>query len=197
VVRERTVARWTPDLFEDLRAYTGDLYASAPNCGREAPEGKKQSRRRTLSLRAGRNTRGREGARCSSIAATIVCDAERRDRRILAPRDRKHHPFHLPNRTSFATALEQAANWVFFPRAEVLASNLRRPHFASGLVAPLGVRSQVQKNPVWKAPTSFLASALNSSRPPGALWSSSRELSPDLAGLMIDRDREGWVSLPE
>jgi acyl-CoA reductase-like NAD-dependent aldehyde dehydrogenase len=125
-----------PNLFDDFEPYTGTVYAHAPNCG--AAEAKIAIAAANAAFPGWADTPPVEKARLFFKAAEIV--RRRRDEiaEILARETGSTLPFSIWQQELVATALEQAANWVFLPKGEVLASNLPNTH-SFGVRRPLGV----------------------------------------------------------
>jgi acyl-CoA reductase-like NAD-dependent aldehyde dehydrogenase len=128
--------RDAPGLFDDFEPYTGAVYAHAPNCG--AAEAKIAIAAANAAFPGWADTPPVEKARLFFKAAEIV--RRRRDEiaEILARETGSTLPFSLWQQELVATALEQAANWVFLPKGEVLASNLPNTH-SFGVRRPIGV----------------------------------------------------------
>jgi acyl-CoA reductase-like NAD-dependent aldehyde dehydrogenase len=125
-----------PGVFDDFEPYSGAVYAHAPNCGAE--EARIAIASANTAFPAWADTPPVEKARRFFKAAEIV--RRRRDEvaEILARETGSTLPFSLWQQELVATALEQAANWVFLPKGEVLASNLPNTH-SFGVRRPLGV----------------------------------------------------------
>jgi acyl-CoA reductase-like NAD-dependent aldehyde dehydrogenase len=125
-----------PTVFEDYEPYTGELFAHAPNCGAE--EARAAIRSAADAFGAWAQTGPGERARLFFKAAEIV--RRRRDEiaSILARETGSTLPFSTFQQELVATALEQAANWVYLPKGEVLQSNLPHTH-SVGVRRPLGV----------------------------------------------------------
>src|ERR1700722_10047801 len=128
--------RDAPAFFDDFEPYSGDIYAHAPNCGAE--EARIAIASANTAFPGWADTPPVEKARLFLKAAEIV--RRRRDEvaEILARETGSTLPFSVWQQELVATALEQAANWVFLPKGEVLATNL--PNTLSvGVRRPLGV----------------------------------------------------------
>jgi acyl-CoA reductase-like NAD-dependent aldehyde dehydrogenase len=125
-----------PDAFDDFEPYSGKLYARVPNCGAEEAKVAVEAANRAFPSWA--ELPPAEKARLFFKAAEIV--RRRRDEiaEILARETGSTIPFSTFQQDLVATALEQAANWVFLPKGEVLASNLPNTH-SIGVRRPLGV----------------------------------------------------------
>ena len=79
-----------------------------------------------------------EKARFFLKAAEIVRRRREEIAEILARETGSTIPFSTFQQDLVAATLEQAANWVFLPKGEVLASNLPNTH-SIGIRRPLGV----------------------------------------------------------
>jgi acyl-CoA reductase-like NAD-dependent aldehyde dehydrogenase len=125
-----------PGVFDDFEPYSGAVFAQAPNCGAE--EARIAIASANTAFPAWADTPPVEKARLFFKGAEIV--RRRRDEvaEILARETGSTLPFSIWQQELVATALEQAANWVFLPKGEVLASNLPNTH-SFGVRRPLGV----------------------------------------------------------
>jgi acyl-CoA reductase-like NAD-dependent aldehyde dehydrogenase len=125
-----------PGVFDDYEPYTGAVYAQAPNCGAE--EARIAITSANTAFPAWAETPPVEKARLFFKAAEIV--RRRRDEiaEILARETGSTIPFSTFQQDLVAATLEQAANWVFLPKGEVLASNLPNTH-SFGVRRPIGV----------------------------------------------------------
>ncbi|HZC51752.1 MAG TPA: aldehyde dehydrogenase family protein, partial [Mycobacterium sp.] len=125
-----------PRLFDDLEPYSGDIYAYAPDCGPE--EAKIAIAAANAAFPAWAETPPAEKARRFLKAAEIV--RRRRDEiaEILARETGTSLPVAAAQQDYVAAALEQAANWVYLPKGEVLVSNLPNTH-SIGVRRPVGV----------------------------------------------------------
>jgi acyl-CoA reductase-like NAD-dependent aldehyde dehydrogenase len=172
--------RDAPDLFDDFEPYTGAVYARAPNCGAE--EAKAAIAAAHAAFPAWAETPPAEKARLFFGAAAIVRRRREEIAEILARETGSTIPFSTFQQDLVATALEQAAHWVFLPKGEVLASNLPNTH-SVGVRRPLGVvASFTPWNGAnilsWRATLNPLAAGCTVVVKPS-------EYSPISAGLMI------------
>jgi acyl-CoA reductase-like NAD-dependent aldehyde dehydrogenase len=128
--------RDAPGFFDDFEPYSGDLYAHAPDCGPE--EAKIAIAAANAAFPIWADTPPVEKARLFLKAADIV--RRRRDEiaEILARETGSTIPFSTFQQDLVASTLEQAANWVYLPKGEVLASNLANTH-SIGVRRPIGV----------------------------------------------------------
>jgi acyl-CoA reductase-like NAD-dependent aldehyde dehydrogenase len=125
-----------PTFFDDFEPYSGAIYAHAPNCGAE--EAKISIAAAHTAFPAWAETPPVEKAKLFFKAAEIVRRRREEIAEILARETGSTLPFSIWQQELVATALEQAANWVFLPKGEVLASNLPNTH-SFGVRRPLGV----------------------------------------------------------
>jgi acyl-CoA reductase-like NAD-dependent aldehyde dehydrogenase len=128
--------RDAPGLFDDFEPYTGDIYAHAPNCGQE--EAKIAIAAASAAFPAWADTPPAEKARLFLKAAEIVLRRRDEIAEILARETGSTVPASTAQQDYVAAALEQAANWVYLPKGEVLVSNLPDTHSIS-VRRPLGV----------------------------------------------------------
>lgn len=128
--------RDAPGLFDDYEPYSGAIYAHAPNCGPE--EAKVAIGAANAAFPAWADTPPVEKARFFLNAAEIVRRRREEIAEILARETGSTIPFSTFQQDLVAATLEQAANWVFLPKGEVLASNLPNTH-SFGVRRPLGV----------------------------------------------------------
>src|ERR1700737_980570 len=123
-------------LFDDFEPYTGNLYARVPDCGAE------EARLAISAAHGAVETWGEtppsEKARLFFKAAEIVRRRAPEVAGILARETGSTIPFSAFQQDLVASALEQASNWVYLPKGEVLASNLPGTH-SVGVRRPLGV----------------------------------------------------------
>jgi len=174
--------RWrpAPDVFDDFEPYTGDLFAHAPNCGAEEAQ---------IAIAAASDafpdwadTGPAEKARLFFKAAEIVRRRRGEIAEILARETGSTLPFSTFQQDLVASTLEQAANWAYLPKGEVLQSNLPNTH-SVGVRRPLGVvASFTPWNGAnilsWRAVLNPLAAGCTVVVKPS-------EYSPISAGLMI------------
>jgi len=123
-------------VFEDFEPYTGSLYARAADCGPE--EAKIAIKAANDAFPAWADTPPVEKARLFLKAAEIVRRRRGEIAEILARETGSTIPFSMFQQDLVATALEQAANWVYLPKGEVLQSNLPNTH-SIAVRRPLGV----------------------------------------------------------
>jgi acyl-CoA reductase-like NAD-dependent aldehyde dehydrogenase len=125
-----------PEVFDDFEPYSGKVYAQVPNCGADEAQVAVDAANRAFPAWA--ELPPAQKARLFFNAAEIV--RRRRDEiaGILARETGSTIPFSTFQQELVATALEQAANWVFLPKGEVLASNLPNTH-SIGIRRPIGV----------------------------------------------------------
>jgi acyl-CoA reductase-like NAD-dependent aldehyde dehydrogenase len=172
--------RDAPSLFEDFEPYTGSIFAHAPDCGAE--EAKIAIEAANAAFPAWADTPPVEKARLFFKAAEIVRRRRSEIAEILARETGSTIPFSTFQQDLVAATLEQAANWVFQPKGEVLASNLPNTH-SIGIRRPLGVvASFTPWNGAnilsWRAVLNPLAAGCTVIVKPS-------EFSPISAGLMI------------
>jgi acyl-CoA reductase-like NAD-dependent aldehyde dehydrogenase len=172
--------RDAPSLFEDFEPYAGSVYAHAPDCGAE--EAKIAIEAANAAFPAWADTPPVEKARLFFKAAEIVRRRRSEIAEILARETGSTIPFSTFQQDLVAATLEQAANWVFQPKGEVLASNLPNTH-SIGIRRPLGVvASFTPWNGAnilsWRAVLNPLAAGCTVIVKPS-------EFSPISAGLMI------------
>jgi acyl-CoA reductase-like NAD-dependent aldehyde dehydrogenase len=128
--------RDTPSSFDDFEPYTGSVYAHAPNCGAEEAKIAIAAAHAAFPIWA--ETPPAEKARLFLKAAEIVRRRRAEIAGILARETGSTLVFSNFQQESVAAALELAANWVFLPKGEVLASNMPNTH-SIGVRRPLGV----------------------------------------------------------
>ena len=128
--------RDAPAAFDDYEPYTGAIYAHAPDCG--ANEAKIAVAAAHAAFPAWADTAPAEKARLFLKAAEIVRRRREEIAGILARETGSTIPFSTFQQDLVAATLEQAANWVFLPKGEVLASNLPNTH-SIGVRRPVGV----------------------------------------------------------
>ena len=123
-------------VFDDFEPYTGRLYARVADCGPE--EAKSAIKAANDAFAAWADSPPVEKARLFLKAAEIVRRRRGEVAEILARETGSTIPFSMFQQDLVATALEQAANWVYLPKGEVLQSNLPNTH-SIGVRRPLGV----------------------------------------------------------
>src|SRR5882757_3044979 len=128
--------RTAPGVFDDFEPYTGDVFAHAPDCGAE--EAKCAISAAADAFGAWADTGPAEKARLFYKAAEIVRRRRAEIAGILARETGSTLPFSTFQQDLVAATLEQAANWVYQPKGEVLPSNLPNTH-SIGIRRPLGV----------------------------------------------------------
>ncbi|MFJ4655177.1 aldehyde dehydrogenase family protein [Nocardia sp. NPDC088792] len=171
--------RDAPGVFDDYEPYTGQVYAQAPHCGPE--EARIAIRAADDAFPAWAETPPAEKARLFLRAAAIVRRREEMAT-VLARETGSTLPFAAAQQDMVATTLEQAANWVFLPKGEVLQSNLPGTH-SIAVRRPVGVvASFTPWNGAnilgWRAVLSPLAAGCTVVVKPS-------EYAPISAGLMI------------
>jgi acyl-CoA reductase-like NAD-dependent aldehyde dehydrogenase len=172
--------RDAPGVFDDFEPYSGAIYAHAPNCG--AKEAKIAVAAAHGAFPAWAETPPVEKAKLFFKAAEIVRRRREEIAEILARETGSTIPFSTFQQDLVAATLEQAANWVYLPKGEVLASNLPNTH-SVGIRRPLGVvASFTPWNGAnilsWRAVLNPLAAGCTVVVKPS-------EYSPISAGLMI------------
>src|SRR5882757_4747256 len=128
--------RTAPGVFDDFEPYTGDVFAHAPDCGAE--EARFAISAAADAFGAWAETGPAERARLFFKAAEIVRRRRAEIAEILARETGSTLSFSTLQQDLVAATLEQAANWVYLPTGEVLASNLENTH-SIGVRRPLGV----------------------------------------------------------
>lgn len=123
-------------VFDDFEPYTGRLYGRIPNCG--PAETRIAIEAADAAFPAWAATPPAEKARLFFKAAEIVRRRRTEIAEILARETGSTIPFSTFQQDLVAAALEQAANWVYLPKGEVLQSNLPDTH-SVGVRRPLGV----------------------------------------------------------
>ncbi len=110
------------NLFDDFEPYTGNLFARVPGCGAE--EAKIAIAAANDAFPAWAATPPVEKARLFFKAAEIVRRRRGEIAAVLARETGSTIPFSTFQQDLVAATLEQAANWVYLPKGEVLQSNL-------------------------------------------------------------------------
>ena len=169
-----------PALFDDFEPYTGDLFSQAPDCGPK--EAKIAVKAANDAFPVWANMPPVDKARLFLKAAEIVRRRKTEIAEILARETGSTIPFSTFQQDLVAATLEQAANWVYLPKGEVLQSNLENTH-SFGVRRPLGVvASFTPWNGAnilsWRAVLNPLAAGCTVIVKPS-------EFSPISAGLMI------------
>src|ERR1700722_8176645 len=181
--------RDAPAMFDDYEPFTGAVYANAPNCG--ADEAKIAIAAANAAFPAWADTPPVEKKRLFFKAAEIVRRRHEEIAEVLARETGSTIPFSIWQQELVATALEQAADWGYLPKGEVLATNLPNTH-SIGVRRPLGVvASFTPWNGAnilsWRAVLTPLAAG-------GTVVVKPSEYAPISAGLMVSRSTgEGGV----
>src|SRR5712691_2257202 len=123
-------------VFDDFEPYAGRLYARVADCGPE--EARSAINAANDAFPAWADMAPVEKARLFLKAAEVVRRRRNEVAEILARETGSTVPFSMFQQELVATALEQAANWVYLPKGEVLQSNLPNTH-SIGVRRPLGV----------------------------------------------------------
>jgi acyl-CoA reductase-like NAD-dependent aldehyde dehydrogenase len=123
-------------VFEDYEPYTGEVYARVADCGPE--EAATAVDAAAAAFPGWAATTPAEKARLFFKAAEIVRRRRADIAESLARETGSTLSFSTFQQDLVAATLEQAANWVYLPNGEVLASNLADTHSFS-LRRPLGV----------------------------------------------------------
>jgi acyl-CoA reductase-like NAD-dependent aldehyde dehydrogenase len=128
--------RDAPGLFDDFDPYTGDVYARIPDCG--PAEAKIAIAAASSAFPAWAATPPAEKARLFLKAAEIVLRRRDEIAAVLARETGGTVPVATAQQDFVAAALQQAANWVYLPKGEVLVSNMPDTH-SIAVRRPLGV----------------------------------------------------------
>lgn len=123
-------------MFDDFEPYTGNLYARVPDCGAEEARAAISAAHEGFGPWAA--TPPAEKARLFFKAAEIVRRRRPEIAQILARETGSTIPFSTFQQDLVASTMEQAANWVYLPKGNVLQSNLADTH-SIGVRRPLGV----------------------------------------------------------
>jgi len=169
-----------PALFDDFEPFTGELYSRVPDCGPQEAKVAVKAANDAFPIWA--NTPPVEKARLFLKAAEIVRRRKTEIAEILARETGSTIPFSTFQQDLVAATLEQAANWVYLPKGEVLQSNLENTH-SFGVRRPIGVvASFTPWNGAnilsWRAVLNPLAAGCTVVVKPS-------EFSPISAGLMV------------
>jgi acyl-CoA reductase-like NAD-dependent aldehyde dehydrogenase len=113
-------------LFDDFEPYTGNLYARVADCG--ADEARLAIAAAHGAFNPWADLPPAEKARLFFKAAEVVRRRAPEVAGILARETGSTIPFSTFQQDLVASTLEQAANWVYLPKGEVLASNLADTH---------------------------------------------------------------------
>lgn len=123
-------------VFEDHEPYTGEVFARVADAG--APEARIAIEAAAEAFPAWAAMAPAEKAKLFYRAAEIVRRRSKEIAEILARETGSTLPFSVFQQEGVAATLEQAANWVFLPKGEVLQSNVPNTH-SIGVRRPLGV----------------------------------------------------------
>ncbi|MFI6467189.1 aldehyde dehydrogenase family protein [Streptomyces sp. NPDC050528] len=123
-------------VFEDYEPYTGEVFARVADAG--AAEARIAIEAAAEAFPAWAALAPAEKAKLFFRAAEIVRRRSKEIAEILARETGSTIPFSTFQQEGVAATLEQAANWVFLPKGEVLQSNVPTTH-SVGVRRPLGV----------------------------------------------------------
>jgi acyl-CoA reductase-like NAD-dependent aldehyde dehydrogenase len=123
-------------VFEDYEPYTGEVFARVADGG--AAEARIAIKAAADAFPAWAALAPAEKAKLFYRAAEIVRRRSKEIAEILARETGSTIPFSTFQQESVAATLEQAANWVYLPKGEVLQSNVPNTH-SVGVRRPLGV----------------------------------------------------------
>jgi acyl-CoA reductase-like NAD-dependent aldehyde dehydrogenase len=123
-------------VFEDYEPYTGEVFARVADAG--AAEARIAIEAAAEAFPAWAALAPAEKATLVYRAAEIVRRRSKEIAEILARETGSTIPFSTFQQEGVAATLEQAANWVFLPKGEVLQSNVPNTH-SVGVRRPLGV----------------------------------------------------------
>lgn len=123
-------------VFEDYEPYTGEVFARVADTG--AAEARIAIEAAAEAFPAWAALALAEKAKLFYRAAEIVRRRSKEIAEILARETGSTIPFSTFQQEGVAATLEQAANWVFLPKGEVLQSNVPNTH-SVGVRRPLGV----------------------------------------------------------
>jgi acyl-CoA reductase-like NAD-dependent aldehyde dehydrogenase len=123
-------------VFEDYEPYTGEVFARVADAG--AAEARIAIEAAAEAFPAWAALAPAEKAKLFYRAAEIVRRRSKEIAEILARETGSTIPFSTFQQEGVAATLEQAANWVFLPKGEVLQSNVPNTH-SVGVRRPLGV----------------------------------------------------------
>lgn len=123
-------------VFEDYEPYTGEVFARVADGG--AAEARIAIEAAAEAFPAWAALAPAEKAKLFYRAAEIVRRRSKEIAEILARETGSTIPFSTFQQEGVAATLEQAANWVFLPKGEVLQSNVPNTH-SVGVRRPLGV----------------------------------------------------------
>ncbi|MEW1828000.1 aldehyde dehydrogenase family protein [Streptomyces sp. NPDC088196] len=123
-------------VFEDYEPYTGEVFARVADAG--AAEARIAIEAAAEAFPAWAALAPAEKAKLFFRAAEIVRRRSKEIAEILARETGSTIPFSTFQQEGVAATLEQAANWVFLPKGEVLQSNVPNTH-SVGVRRPLGV----------------------------------------------------------
>jgi len=123
-------------VFEDYEPYTGEVFAQVADAG--AAEARIAIEAAAEAFPAWAALAPAEKAKLFYRAAEIVRRRSKEIAEILARETGSTIPFSTFQQEGVAATLEQAANWVYLPKGEVLQSNVPNTH-SVGVRRPLGV----------------------------------------------------------
>lgn len=123
-------------VFEDYEPYTGEVFARVADAG--AAEARIAIEAAAQAFPAWAALAPAEKAKLFYRAAEIVRRRSKDIAEVLARETGSTIPFSTFQQEGVAATLEQAANWVFLPKGEVLQSNVPNTH-SVGVRRPLGV----------------------------------------------------------
>ncbi|MFC8519342.1 aldehyde dehydrogenase family protein [Streptomyces sp. NPDC057257] len=123
-------------VFEDYEPYTGEVFARVADAG--AAEARIAIEAAAEAFPAWAALPPAEKAKLFFRAAEIVRRRSKDIAEILARETGSTIPFSVFQQEGVAATLEQAVNWVFLPKGEVLQSNVPNTH-SVGVRRPLGV----------------------------------------------------------
>jgi acyl-CoA reductase-like NAD-dependent aldehyde dehydrogenase len=126
----------TAKVFDDFEPYTGDLYARVADCGPEETRFAISAAHEAFGEWA--ETTPADRARLFLKAAAIARSRRTEIATILARETGSTVPVSNFQQDLVISALEQAANWVYLPKGQVLQSNLADTHSVA-VRRPLGV----------------------------------------------------------
>lgn len=158
-------------VFEDYEPYTGEVFARVADGG--AAEARIAIEAAAEAFPAWAALAPAEKAKLFYRAAEIVRRRSKEIAEILARETGSTIPFSTFQQEGVAATLEQAANWVFLPKGEVLQSNVPNTH-SVGVRRPLGVVASFLRGTV---PTSCRGGPCSTRSPQATPSSSNRRSS--------------------
>ncbi|XES01508.1 aldehyde dehydrogenase family protein [Streptomyces sp. S1D4-11] len=167
-------------VFEDYEPYTGEVFARVADAG--GAEARIAIEAAAEAFPAWAALAPAEKAKLFYRAAEIVRRRSKEIAEILARETGSTIPFSTFQQEGVAATLEQAANWVFLPKGEVLQSNVPNTH-SVGVRRPLGV---VASFTPWNG-ASILSwrAVLNPIAAGNTVVVKPSEFAPVSAGLMV------------